>query len=182
MVQDNINKMYFEWLFDFVCARRYRPPISYRKLLSYLHYRDFTYIISRDENRACDGIDLRYRFMKSCWKCSDRDVLRALDRPCSVLEMMVALALTCEETIMDDPLKGDRTGQWFWGMINSMGLGTMIDDEFDQDYVEDVVDRFLNREYSPDGHGGLFVIKNCDRDLRNVEIWNQLCWYLDCIS
>ena len=182
MVQDNINKMYFEWLFDFVCARRYRPPISYRKLLSDLHYRDFTYTISRDENRACDGIDLRYRFMKSCWKRSDRDVLRALDRPCSVLEMMVALALRCEETIMDDPLKGDRTGQWFWGMINSMGLGTMIDDEFDQDYVEYVVDRFLNREYSPDGHGGLFVIKNCDRDLRNVEIWNQLCWYLDCIS
>lgn len=82
---------------------------------------------------------------------------------------------------MDDPDVGDRTGQWFWGMIKNLGLGSMTDARFDEEYVESVIERFLNREYEPDGRGGLFRIRNCTEDLRNVEIWYQMCWYLDTI-
>ena len=99
--------------------------------------------------------------------------------PCSVLEMMVALAIRCEETIMDNPAYGDRTAQWFWGMIRTLGLYSMTDDRFDQEYVDMVIDRFLNRDYEPNGEGGLFKINNCKYDLRKIEIWYQLCWYLD---
>ena len=80
---------------------------------------------------------------------------------------------------MDDPAYGDRTVQWFWSMIKTMGLYSMTDDRFSIDYVSQVVDRFLNREYAPNGEGGLFKINNCEYDLRDVEIWYQLCWYLD---
>jgi hypothetical protein len=93
--------------------------------------------------------------------------------------MMVALSVRCEETIMDDPRIGDRTGQWFWGMISSLGLGSMMDNQFDKEYVDSVIDRFLKREYEPNGKGGLFTIKRCRYDLRSVEIWYQMCWYLD---
>ena len=55
----------------------------------------------------------------------------------------------------------------------------MTDDVFNRQYVEAAVTGLLNREYEPDGKGGLFTIKDCDRDLRTVEIWYQLCWYLD---
>ena len=82
---------------------------------------------------------------------------------------------------MDDPGVGDRTGQWFWGMIVNLGLGSMTDGRYDRRFVEGVLNRFLNREYEPDGRGGLFRIKHCNRDLRTVEIWYQLCWYLDSI-
>lgn len=105
-----------------------------------------------------------------------------LDGPCSILEMMIALAIRCEETIMDDTSRGDRTSQWFWEMIVSLGLGSMSDDRFAPDIVDDILDRFLNREYEPNGKGGLFTIKNCEYDLRDVEIWYQLCWYLDSIT
>ena len=104
-----------------------------------------------------------------------------LDGPCSVFEMMVALAQRCE-SVMDDPKIGDRTGQWFWGMIASLGLNGMSDNHYDEKYVNDVVNRFLDREYEPNGKGGLFTIRNCEHDLRDVEIWYQLCWYLDTIS
>ena len=80
---------------------------------------------------------------------------------------------------MDNPAYGDRTKQWFWGMIVNMGISAMTDDVFNRQYVEAAVTRLLNREYEPDGKGGLFTIKDCDRDLRTVEIWYQLCWYLD---
>ena len=80
---------------------------------------------------------------------------------------------------MDNPAVGDRTGQWFWGMITNLGLGSMTDYNYNRVYVEDVVARFIDNDYEPNGRGGLFTIKNCDCDLRDVEIWKQLCWYLD---
>ena len=107
------------------------------------------------------------------------DILDCLDGPCSILEMMVALAIRCEEGIMDDPDIGDRTGQWFWGMVTNLGLGSMSDENFDRKYVDEVIERFLNRKYDPDGRGGLFRVRNCKYDLREVEIFHQLCWYLD---
>ena len=42
--------------------------------------------------------------------------------------------------------------------------------------------KFNRREYSPDGRGGLFVVRNTSEDLRDVDIWSQLCWYLDNIT
>lgn len=165
---------YFEWLYDLVCGERYSRDISYRKLLMCLHDTEFIYSIPKDANRAQDGIDLRRRFHP------DADLY--LTGPCSILEMMVALSIRCEETIMDDGRIGDRTGQWFWGMIVNLGLGSMLDTRFDIYYVRDVLNRFINRDYEPDGKGGLFTVNNCHADLRDVEIWYQLCWYLDSIT
>ena len=179
MTQDRIINEYFEWLFNLVCSKRYSKRISFRKLLQHLHSITFSYSIPKDVNRANDGIDLRYRFALSM---GYSDVPRCLDGPCSVLEMMVAWAVRCEENIMDDPSIGDRTAQWFWGMITNLGLGSMLDDKYDRQYVDRVIERFLNREYEPDGKGGLFRVRRCTRDLRNVEIWYQLCWYLDSIT
>ena len=178
-MQDRIINEYFEWLFNLVCGRRYSKRVSFRRLLSYLHSITFSYSIKKDANRAADGVDLRYRF---ALEQGYADTPECLDGPCSVLEMMVALSIRCEETIMDDPNIGDRTSQWFWGMITNLGLGSMIDDRFDRQYVDDVITRFLNRKYDPDGKGGLFRIKNCMYDLRKIEIWNQLCWYLNTIT
>lgn len=162
------KKTYFDWLYDEVCKDRFAKEISYRKLLSHLHNTEFTYIIPNDENRASDGIELRRNF--------EGDVKEG---PCSVLEMMVGLAKRCEETIMDDPSIGNRTGQWFWNMIVSLGLGPMSDDIYDEKEVSDILDKFLSRQYSPNGKGSLFTLTNCDRDLREVEIWYIMCWYLD---
>lgn len=172
---------YFEWMKNLVGDKRYSRDISYEKLLRYLHDTEFRYSISRDENRACDGVDLRYRFLYINGIPYSEIDKGFSDIPCSVLEMMVALAITCEESIMDDPRIGDRTGQWFWGMIVNLGLGSMSDSRFDIAYVADTVERFLDREYEPDGKGGLFTIRDCKHDLRTVEIWYQLCWYLDSI-
>lgn len=180
MIRDDISNDYFEWLFDLVCEGRFSKDISYRKLLMALHNTEFTYCISMDENRAKDGEDLRYRFINS-QGYDERYVTAYLNNPCSVLEMMIALAIRCEENIMDDPKIGDRTGQWFWGMVTSLGLGSMTDSRFDKDYVNETIRIFLDRDYEPNGRGGLFTIKNCDQDLRDVEIWYQLNWYLDSI-
>ena len=181
MTQKEICTEYHEWMCQLVCGERYSRNLSYRKLLRHLHGTDFTYIIDMDGNRAEDGIDLRYRFGYE-YGYGDPIIAAYLDtRPCSILEMMVALAIRCEEHIMEDADVGDRTGQWFWNMIVSLGLGPMTDVRFDISYVEKVIERFLNREYEPNGKGGLFTVEDCKRDLRGVEIWYQMCMYLDTI-
>lgn len=175
MINHYLENEYFEWMYDRVCGGRYAKSISYRKLLMYLHSKEFIFTIPKDKNRATDGIDLRRRFIfEKGYNQTDE-----LDGPCSVLEMMVGLAIRCEESIMDDPTVGDRTGQWFWGMMVNLGLGAMTDDRFDKQYVEECVIRFLNREYEANGRGGLFTVRHYNQDLRKVEIWWQMIWYLD---
>lgn len=181
-MRDTVTNEYFEWLYSLVRKGAYSERFSYRKLLERLHSTNFRYQLIRDQDRAEDGEDLRYRFAttQGYWG-SLNEVLDILDGPCSVLEMMIALATRCEENITDDPNIGDRTGEWFWGMIVSLGLGEMLDDTFDKAYVDEVIERFLDRRYSPDGKGGLFTIPRCKRDLRKAKIWDQLNWYLNSI-
>ena len=177
-IRDRINDEYFNWMLVLACGDRYSKSISFRKLLTVLHDREFIFSLIGDENRALDGVSLRRRFALSEGYDAAQDYL---DGPCSVLEMMLALSIRCEETIMDDPVIGNRTGQWFWRMITNLGLGSMTDDRFDEEYVDFVITRFLNREYESDGRGGLFTVEGSNYDLRTVEIWYQLCWYLDSI-
>lgn len=180
-----VREDYFEWLYNCVCKGRSHDKVSYKRLFKYLHELEFVYFIQNDENRAKDGADLRYRF--ATLEFDERyvnDIVYILDEEfgedsCSVLEMMVALAIRCEETIMDDPKYGDRTGQWFWSMISNLGIGNMTDEVFHKEQVSEIIDAFIHRDYCSDGKGGLFYIRGCTDDLRDVEIWTQLCWYLD---
>ena len=174
-----ISNEYFNWLYNLACSDRYDEPISYKQLLAQLHNTVFRYSIQRDENRAEYGINLRRLFAYDYTdiKCADK----YLTGPCSVLEMMLALAIQCEE-IMDDTAYGDRTRQWFWGMVTNLGLGDMADNHYDKKYVSRVLERFLDRNYEADGRGGLFRIKNCADDLRDIEIWVQMLWYLDSVA
>lgn len=177
MTRDDVINEYFEWLYNSVCDRKSLKGNSYRKLFMLLHRTEFRYSIPRDENRALDGLELRRRF------AHDADhrgyILDCLAGHCSVLEMMIALAIRCEEHIMDDPDIGDRTGKWFWGMIENLGLIFMTDARFDRQYVEKKVAIFLDRKYARNGAGGLFTAEHCVEDMRDIEIWYQMSWYLD---
>lgn len=178
MFRDQIINDYFEWLWNFTKCRGHSQN---RKIITLLHNIEFRYSIPMDANREEDGIDLRYRFITEVGIPKNyQEVYGYLDGPCSVLEMMIALAIRCEESIMDDPDIGDRTSEWFWLMMKNLGLDYMSDRKFDRNIAEEKISIFLDRKYKRNGEGGLFVV-NGRRDLRKVEIWYQMCWYLDTI-
>ena len=179
MSKNELNDEYFEWMYQLVCNESYSKGLSYKKLLNHLHNINFEYIIGMDGNRAEDGVDLRYRFGYELGY-KNPIIAQYIDhQDCSVFEMLIALAIRCEEHIMDNPEIGDRTGLWFWNMIENLGLSSMKDRQFDVDVVDDIIATFLNREYKRNGDGGLFTLKRSNVDLRTIEIWYQMCWYLN---
>ena len=98
-----------------------------------------------------------------------------------MLEMMVALALRGEENIMDDPDMGNQISSWFMEMIESLKLLEMTNNNYDQQWVEFRIDSLLNHEYESNGEGGLFTVLSPRKDMRLVEIWYQMMWYLNAV-
>lgn len=85
--------------------------------------------------------------------------------------------------IMGNSNYGDRTGQWFWRMIYSLGLSSQNDINFDEGYVDYVLDRFNKRQYAPNGEGGLFTV-DFPRvpPMNEIEIWRQAMRYLNSLE
>ena len=165
---DDIREQYFAWIYHIAVKDGER---SYRRLLRYLFQKEYRYTIPFDGNRASDGLYLRNR----CDVCPASDLIG----PCSVLEMMVALALRIEENIMYDYEIGDRTSVWFTSMLISLGIFHMTDALFDEQYVGTCIENWMSHNYSYDGHGSLFTLRNPLQDMRTVEIWLGAMWWLD---
>ena len=177
MKNDSVEERYFNWLYDNICSKRAHDDVSYYKILNLLYNRDFYYTIKMDANRGVDGIGLRYRFDME----TNPDTLLATNtiiHTCSILEMMYALAIKIEYEYMDDPRYGDRTAQWFWEMMKNLGLSMMTDDNYDEQAANEIIDKFLNRDYDHDGKGNIFYVRNSYEDQRDLEIWVQAECYL----
>ena len=157
---------YFEYLVGYVTNKNTR--YTYSKLLKYLYNRTFIWTVNLDKNRAADGLALRARFF-------DDD---ALKKPCSVLEMMIALADRIENHILWDPTKGDRTDLWFWSMIANMQLSKYKDTSYNEHEVDNCVTRMLMRDYDSQGHGALFTVNEPIHDMRITDIWYQMNWWV----
>ena len=173
-----IRKEYFKWMCEVIYSTKRQ---SYTRLLKYLYNVEFTYTISLDENRAEDGIDLRQRFVyESGTLYSNYEVQKSMGNdPCNMLEMLVALSVRCEEHIMEEIELGDRTSQWFWTMLDNSNLSSLTNNVFTLQKADHILNNVLNRNYSAHGEGGFFYVENPKKDLREVELWFQLCWYLD---
>lgn len=175
MAQETLSKEYFDWMCNLVCD----SSMPYEKLLTRLHEIEFVPIMPMDDNRAADGVDFRYRFAYEN-RYHPAIIAEYIDnRPCSVLEMMVALIHRFEEQIMDNQEFGNQSQRWFMEMITSLGLKRMTDTMYDEMFVDRAIMRFHNRDYKPNGEGGLFTVQRYRRDMRLVDIWYQMCWYLD---
>lgn len=172
------NRDYIHWIYSKIDSPQHNLSVrNYSKLLEYLHDAEFEAMCPMDLNRFVDGADLRKAFSYESTGRVIGDELRG--EGCSILEMLVALAIRCEDDIMGDPELGNRTPNWFWGMINSLGLIPSDNNHFFEKGVYTILDKFLTRQYRHDGHGGLFTLPGCPVNLTTVDIWEQMAWYLD---
>lgn len=167
---------YYVWLLDKINSLYFRVT-QYNRLLSFLYSIDFRYTVAMDQNREMDGVALRDQFQQDHPEIP-MDLALA-QKPCSVLEVLIALADRCENDIMQNAEYGNRTGLWFAIMISNLGLDSMVDFNFNQHNCEAIINRFLDRGYSYNGHGSIFELDSPRKDLRKTDLWYQMCWYLD---
>lgn len=165
------NRGYFDWIVDRCLPKS--ESIVRTKLLEHLQRTEFKVRNPRDINRSRDGVALRTRYTRETGDLLDFESLS-----CSILELIAALALRCEEDIMYDPGIGDRTAEWFIGMLKSLGLYSMTDNLYDADFTDYILNRFMSGQYEPNGKGSLFTLREQHPDMRLLEIWYQMHWYL----
>jgi hypothetical protein len=144
---NEIEMRYVDWL-------RYQAmgqDRSYDSLLDFLYHKPYIYTIRMDENRAEDGVELRYIFGAEN-NIDYEDILSGLDagRDCSMLEMMVGLARRCESQIMIDMEEGAQPERWFYIMLTNLGLKEFDNEHFDPRKVNYIVDRFLAHQSPTD--------------------------------
>jgi hypothetical protein len=70
--------------------------------------------------------------------------------------------------------------EWFWQFITNLKLEDFSRASYsDRETIHDILNRFVMREYEPNGDGGLFPLRRPHNDQRRVEIWYQFCEYVD---
>lgn len=174
MKREQLIRLYFRWLCDQVVDDLH---YDYDELLWCLYNIEFIYDNEMDQNRAADGVNLRMSYINDMG-LSRADFLYFKALPCSMLEMMISLSKHISDT-MDDYETGEKTHKYFWYMVKSLGLDFMYDDEFDPDYVKLKIEKFIKKDYCPNGKGSLFYVKNATCDMRKLQIWIQACTYMD---
>lgn len=169
---------YLNWLSGFVCSPSTQE--RYKSLFSVLTERSFVSKVYRDDNREVDGLHLRCRFVDETDGMYDYEFwVGILPEECLIMEMLVSLALRMEWDFLHNEDIGNRTGVWFWELLDNIGIGDQDDLDFDERYVQMRINILLDRTYEPNGTGGLFPLKHSNGiDQRKEELWYQMNHYI----
>lgn len=165
---------YYDWLVRIVSAGRFHRD-NYTKLLFALYSTEFYWTVKRDINRAKDGLDLREQYeIETGLYCDEAG-------SCTVLEMLIALAIRCENEIMyayNSDLE-DQTSRWFWMMVDNIGLG-IYDDfcDFDSYEIDDILTRFMDRKYGSRFEFCPFPVENFVPGFEKMELVYQMNYYM----
>lgn len=167
MANPAVDNAYCDWLYRKVGVYGTDPDVDL--VLDILSGTDFIWSVANDDNRAADGLVLRSTFMDDeNWNSRPFD-----DSPCTVLEMLIALANRIDNDIMWDG-ENDNTEKWFWEMVENLHM-----DWHNSKDIRIKINNFLNRRYDVNGVGGIFPLKqNTYQDQREIEIWYQAQSYL----
>lgn len=165
---------YFNWLLSKIDDENYTAD-AYNMTLEVMFNTKFTPIVESDINRVKDAINLRYLFARSQNYIPSNFMRLFDDDTCSVLELMVSVALTAANLTCDEHDNYDAD-YWFWSMFCSLGLDLIDDRHFDLADICEILYSFVKRTYSRTGKGGLFEIDSgIDDDMRDYDIWYQMC-------
>lgn len=166
-----LDELYFVWLYSQVADPAVKDPsMSYWRLLKELFDKEFVWVVPNDDNRLEDGKDLRKEFLDDQDLAADPDWI---ELGCSVLELVVGLSRKLAFEADGEP------HYWFWQMMDNLGIGEFNDQErLPKRIIDDVLEQVIWRTYGPDGSGGIFPLREPNKDQRKVELWYQMSAYI----
>lgn len=176
MTEFEIKNRYFNWLLSLIHV----SDNKYSILLEKLHDIEFRYMknIPMDENREADGLAMRYNFGYICGYDEELISNALCDKGCTVLEMLIALA-NREENILSNSMVNDRIDIWFSTMLVNLKLDKYDNQHYNDEDVTRIIDIWLDRRYDRCGRGNIYFLPNPEEDLRTIDIWTQMMWFID---
>lgn len=152
--------------------------LDHLELWRLLLRREFVWVNPMDRNRAIDGLELRADYLK---RHSEKELGMYMDDPCTVLEMLIALSIRIEFDLMSEPGE-EAPMRWFNLMINNLDLNKFSDDRLYSGWKAEadfILDRWMKKNYYSCGEGSAFPLEKYKKDQRKMEIWSQMCEYLN---
>ncbi len=174
----NILELYEEWLINKIEFGN--KTDMYRGLLDLMFSMDFYYTMREDRNRATDGTDWRWIFCEEAG-LNVEELNAALGPECKILEMLVGLAYKIAYDIIGETYKGDRTPDWFWRFVKNLDLEGCYGDYLPIEIRTGAMSRlskWMSRDISYNGDGGLFPLVNPPGDEQKTEIMYQMYAYV----
>ena len=164
-MDESVENAYFNWLVSKVLRlENSSPSLTFYNLFRTLHTTEYVWLVSGDDNRVEDGLELRLDFLTEANIGYDPDEAKL--EPCSVFEMLIAFSNHAEFTT-DTPARG-----WFWVFLTNLGLAEYCDAAFRKDEAQTIIDEFVWRRTT------MFPLTNQSRGYLNVQVWYQFCTYL----
>jgi hypothetical protein len=167
------DSQYFDWL---LAQIEINSNKKYNDLFARLHETEFIWVIPHDDNRVCDGLDLRTEYLDGTvgWKMEDIMRLPIMTgKGASVLEVTIGLsrrvAFTC----------GGEAPWWAWQLMGNLGLYKFPDPmtKTKANRLNEILEALIWRTYKRNGEGGFFPLTDPKEDQTKVEIWYQMNQY-----
>lgn len=154
---------YLRWLESQIATEKEK---NFHELFEILHSKEFIWIVPNDDNRVEDGLEIRFEFYRRH---------NALSRGCSVLEVIIGLSRRLAFAA------GGNQEDWAWQIIENLELHKMSGHigKIRSERIEEILETLIWRNYLPNGQGGFFPLAWSEKDQRRIEIWYQMCAYID---
>ena len=174
-VDNHGRDRYFEWLMDDVKGSYYDT------MLFKLHSVNFLMDEKEmDLPRIQDALSLRKQFVKETG--GHFEIVNVPKHTCTFLELLIAMSARLENDILHELDKGDRHIDWFWMFIDNLGLTDATNDHWTYSldrYVDKRCKNIVERSFGRNGQDGLFIVlSHPDKDLRTIDLWTQMCWWV----
>lgn len=173
-VNFDIKRAYFDHLVDKICDKKHQK-VDYIPLLDLLHSMKFEWSIDMDENRVGDGLVLRKKWLQN------EGIYEYLyefdDEKVSVLEVLIGIAERIEYDV-GNMMDGDFTSERFWMLLRNLDIEKYDASNYKPLNIKEKVRNWMARKYKKDGSGSIFPMKKCQKDMRTLQIWDQMNLYL----
>jgi len=164
-----------EWLIESVNNRKDK---RFNRLLTILYNKEFYSLINYDENRAKDGTQLR-NLWQSENKLSEEDIAFGVAK---ILEVLLGISKRVWHEIYGSKYSEKLDpSDIFWILLDNLGL-TKFSDEYLAsgmfEEIDEILVRWVERQYNKNGVGGIFPVLRASKNMRNLELWDQMSLYI----
>lgn len=143
---------------------------GYEDMLRVLYSYPFEIIVETDANLLPNVFALRDEYGYKP-KPYEKDMANCF-------EIFISLASKFD-WLLSDLKNPDRTEEWFWMMMKNTGLIFYDNEHFNRDDIESICDVFVHRKYKTNGYGGPFPLRQPRKNVRRVDLWYQINWYVN---